>query len=169
MPLDKGPVQRDSVNDPAGNPAVPVILFRLDPASGVPTYLQLVQQAEQALRLGRLRQGDQLPRVKDVAGLLAINPNTVLKAYRALEHKGLAVGHPGLGTFISRALDRVGLGTQAELRREFLGWLERADAAGLDHDGIVALATATLRDFSGRGSSAASRGGGSVGWTEGVA
>src|SRR6266536_3647721 len=82
------------------------IVFRLDPACGVPTYLQLVQQVEQALRLGQLEPGDQLPRVKDVVASLAINPNTVLKAYRELEHRGLAAGRPGQGTFIAGTLRR---------------------------------------------------------------
>src|SRR6476660_2064927 len=80
-------------------PASP-IEFRLDPASGVPTYLQLVQQVEHSLRLGYLQPGDRLPRVREVVAGLAINPNTVLKAYRELEHKGLASGRPGRGTFI---------------------------------------------------------------------
>ena len=71
------------------------IEFRLDAASGVPTYLQLVQQVEHALRLGYLKPGDQLPKVRDVVASLAINPNTVLKAYRDLEAKGLAAGRPG--------------------------------------------------------------------------
>ena len=57
-----------------------VIEFRLDQRSGVPTYLQLVQQVKHALRLGILQPGDQLPTVKEVVGKLAINPNTVLKA-----------------------------------------------------------------------------------------
>ena len=81
-------------------PGSPVV-FRLDPASGVPTYLQLVQQVEHALRLGYLKPGDQLPKVREVVADLAINPNTVLKAYRELEHKGLASGRPGQGTFIA--------------------------------------------------------------------
>ena len=71
------------------------IRLRLDPSSGVPTYLQLVQQVEGALRLGFLQPGDQLPKVREVVAELAINPNTVLKAYRELEHKGLASGRPG--------------------------------------------------------------------------
>src|ERR1700722_13289933 len=66
------------------------IEFRLDPSSGVPTYLQLVQQVEHALRLGYLKLGDQLPKVRDVVAALTINPNTVLKAYKELEVKGLA-------------------------------------------------------------------------------
>ena len=84
---------------------MPPIAFRLDPASGVPTYLQLVQQVEHALRLGYLKPGDQLPKVSEVVASLAINPNTVLKAYRELEHKGLAAGRPGQGTFIEATLE----------------------------------------------------------------
>ena len=85
------------------------IEFRLDPASGVPTYLQLVHQVEHALRLGYLNPGDQLPKVRDVVASLAINPNTVSKAYRELETKGLIVGRPGQGTFILATLSQVAL------------------------------------------------------------
>ena len=81
----------------AGRVAGSAIEFRLDPSSGVPTYLQLVQQVEHALRLGYLKPGDQLPKVRDAVASLAINPNTVLKAYRELETKGLAAGRPGKG------------------------------------------------------------------------
>src|SRR3954449_7777367 len=93
------------------------IEFRLDPVSGVPTYLQLVQQVEHALRLGYLQPGDRLPKVKEVVAGLAINPNTVLKAYRELEHKGLAVGRPGQGTFVEGTLGDVPLRAQQSLRR----------------------------------------------------
>ena len=75
--------------------------FRLDGSSGVPPYLQLVHQVRQSLLLGYLREGDRLPTVKDVAADLVINPNTVVKAYRQLEHEGLAGGRPGQGTFIT--------------------------------------------------------------------
>jgi GntR family transcriptional regulator len=121
--------------------------FRLDPGSGVPTYLQLVQQVEHALRLGYLRPGDQLPKVRDVVAALAINPNTVLKAYKELETKGLALGRPGQGTFIQATLSQVTLPELAGLRRSLLGWLASADQAGLDEDGIVALFTSVLRDL----------------------
>src|SRR3954464_10644901 len=110
------------------------IAFRLDHASGVPTYLQLVKQVEDALRLGRLVPGDRLPKVKDVVAALAINPNTVLKAYRELEHKGLAGGRPGLGTFIEGTLSPVPLREQQGLRRRLDRWLDDAYAAGLDAD-----------------------------------
>ncbi len=125
------------------------IEFRLDPASGVPTYLQLVQQVEHALRLGYLQPGDQLPKVRDVVAALAINPNTVLKAYRELETKGLATGRPGQGTFIQATLNQVALPQLTGLRRSLLGWLATADAAGLDENGIVALVTSALREFRG--------------------
>ena len=130
---------------PAGS-ASP-IEFRLDTASGVPTYLQLVQQVEHALRLGYLKPGDQLPKVRDVVASLAINPNTVLKAYRELDTKGLTSGRPGQGTFIQATLSQVALPELATLHRSLLGWLATADAAGLDEDGIVALFTSALRDF----------------------
>src|SRR5580692_9934452 len=123
------------------------IEFRLDASSGLPTYLQLVQQVEHALRLGYLKPGDQLPKVRDVVASLAINPNTVLKAYRELEHKGLAAGRPGQGTFVQATLSQVTMPEPAVLRRPLLGWLASADAAGLDEDGIVALFTSVLRDF----------------------
>jgi len=127
----------------AGSP----IQFRLDAASGVPTYLQLVHQVEHALRLGYLTLGDQLPKVRDVVASLAINPNTVLKAYKELETKGLTAGRPGQGTFIQATLSQVALPELAGLHKSLLGWLTTADAAGLDEDGIVALFASALRDF----------------------
>jgi GntR family transcriptional regulator len=130
----------------ARGPASP-IEFRLDAATGVPTYLQLVQQVEHALRLGYLGPGDQLPKVRDVVASLAINPNTVLKAYRELETKGLAAGRPGQGTFVQATLNQIALPELATLRRSLLGWLATAGAAGLDEDEIVALFTSALRDF----------------------
>lgn len=123
------------------------IAFRLDPASGVPTFLQLVQQVEHALRLGYLQPGDQLPKVREVVADLAINPNTVLKAYRDLEHKGLAVGRPGQGTFVKATLSQAGLPEIAGLRRALRAWLAESAAAGLDEDGMLALFSSTLRDF----------------------
>jgi len=144
------------------------IEFRLDPASGVPTYLQLVHQVEHALRLGYLKTGDQLPKVRDVVAALAINPNTVLKAYKDLETKGLAAGRPGQGTFIQAALTQVALPELSGLRRSLLGWLADADTAGLDEDGVVALFTSVLRDFYKRRGGQGDRGGAS-GETEGVA
>jgi GntR family transcriptional regulator len=140
MSIDK------AVSEPGGR-AGSSIEFRLDTTSGVPTYLQLVQQVEHALRLGYLNPGDQLPKVRDVVASLAINPNTVLKAYRDLEMKGLAAGRPGQGTFIQATLSQVALPELAGLRKTLMGWLAAADAAGLDEDGKVALFSSALRDF----------------------
>ena len=112
----------DGRTAPSGRAASP-IEFRLDAASGVPTYLQLVHQVEHALRLGYLKPGDQLPKVRDVVAALAINPNTVLKAYKELETKGLAVGRPGQGTFVQATLSQVALPELTELRRSLSGWL----------------------------------------------
>ena len=149
-------------------PASP-IEFRLDATSGVPTYLQLVQQVEHALRLGYLEPGDQLPKVRDVVASLAINPNTVLKAYRDLEAKGLAAGRPGQGTFVQAGLSQVTLPELAGLRKSLLGWLAAADEAGLDENGMVALFTSALRDFHERRSGPRTRGGAAGDGTEGVA
>lgn len=136
MTIDKS----GSAPPPAGDEPVSPITFRLDPASGVPTYLQLVQQVEQALRLGYLRLGDQLPRVKDVVGTLSINPNTVLKAYRELEYRGIAAGRPGQGTFVESEPATISLKDLTRLRRRLLaGWLQEAVETGLDEQGITAL------------------------------
>ena len=145
------------------------IEFRLDAATGVPTYLQLVHQVEHALRLGYLKPGDQLPKVRDVVASLAINPNTVLKAYKELETKGLAAGRPGQGTFVQATLSQVALPELTALRRSLSGWLTAADGAGLDEDGIVALFTSALRDFCERRGGSRARGGAAGGDTEGVA
>jgi DNA-binding transcriptional regulator YhcF (GntR family) len=133
----------------AGTGASP-IAFRLDPTSGVPTYLQLVQQVEHALVLGYLTPGDQLPKVREVVAELAINPNTVLKAYRELEHKGIASGRPGQGTFVEAGLSQPTLPELAGLRRALHAWLAEAEAAGLDANGVAAVFANTLRDFTER-------------------
>jgi GntR family transcriptional regulator len=125
--------------------------FRLDGSSGVPPYLQLVHQVRQSLLLGYLREGDRLPTVKEVAVDLAINPNTVVKAYRQLEHEGLAGGRPGQGTFITGTpAQATGNGVSAEaaetLRRSFEIWLNEASAAGMSGEAITALIAAVRRD-----------------------
>jgi DNA-binding transcriptional regulator YhcF (GntR family) len=121
-----------------------VIEFHLDARSGVAPYLQLIHQVRHALRLDVLREGEQLPTVKDVAAGLAINPNTVLKAYRELESRGLASGRPGQGTFIDSALAVVPMRQQRTLRVGLHRWLGQAKAAGLEPDAITAMFTAAL-------------------------
>ncbi|HEX6525828.1 MAG TPA: GntR family transcriptional regulator [Streptosporangiaceae bacterium] len=130
------------------------IVFYLDRGSGVPTYLQFVHQVDYALRLGFLREGDQLPRIKDVTRTLAVNPDTVMKAYRELELRGVAAGRPGVGTFITQAPDIAGLKDMAGLQKKLSGWLGEAAEAGVDELGMKALFTAALRDFYDRGGAA---------------
>ena len=162
------PVDKDD-SEVAVPRRVSPIEFRLDLASGVPTYLQLVHQVEHALRLDYLAPGDQLPKVRDVVAELVINPNTVLKAYRELETKGLAVGRPGQGTFIVATLGQVALPELAALRRSLVSWVAAADSAGLDEDGIAALVANVLGDFRERRAGAADRRGAARAEAEGVA
>ncbi len=121
--------------------------FRVEPSSGVPTYLQIVRQVEDALRLGRLSVGDRLPTVRDVVADTAINPNTVSKAYRELEHRGLTTARAGQGTFITSTPQTVPLAEQELLRRDLERWLIQARAAGLDDKALSALFTASLREL----------------------
>ncbi len=124
------------------------ISFGLDLRSGVPTYLQIVQQVETALRLGDLQSGDRLPKVKDVVAALAINPNTVLKAYRELENRGITIGRPGVGTFIIAPPLTVSASTFLELRALLIsGWLQHARDMGLGFDEIAALFQSALSEF----------------------
>ncbi|MEN3540351.1 GntR family transcriptional regulator [Microbispora sp. ZYX-F-249] len=125
-----------------------MIEFYLDGRSGLSPYLQLVQQVRHALRLGLLREGDQLPTVKDVVARLAINPNTVLKAYRELEHEGLVAARPGVGTFVTRTLADASLAAHGRLRQDLRRWLTAARLAGLDDESIEALFMATFRTAS---------------------
>jgi GntR family transcriptional regulator len=122
-----------------------VIEFHLDSRSGVSPYLQIVQQVRQAMRLGLLHDGDQLPTVKEVVAQLAINPNTVLKAYRELEHEGLVSARPGVGTFITGSLAGKSLAAHGPLRRALQTWIAKARRAGLDDESIEALFQSSFR------------------------
>ncbi len=128
-----------------------MIQFRLDSHSGVSTYLQIVHQVRHAVRLGMLRAGDQLPTVKEVVGSLAINPNTVLKAYRELEHDGLVEGRPGLGTFVRATVGGPPPGNHAALRRGLARWLRGAFEAGLDKEDVRARFETSLHDVNKEG------------------
>jgi DNA-binding transcriptional regulator YhcF (GntR family) len=121
--------------------------FRLDGSTGVPPYLQLVHQVRQSLLLGYLRAGDQLPTVKEVAVDLAINPNTVVKAYRQLEHEGLAAGRPGQGTFITGTLASPSAAASRALRVSLEQWFRDAAEAGLSDEAVTALIAAVRHDL----------------------
>jgi GntR family transcriptional regulator len=128
-----------------------MIEFHLDTRTGVAPYLQLVHQVRRALKLGLLGEGDQLPTVKEVVARVAINPNTVLKAYRELEHDGLVAARPGIGTFVTRTLTDPSLSAHGPLRTELGRWLDKARRAGLDDESIEALFRDSFRAASERG------------------
>src|SRR5437660_7447137 len=123
-----------------------VIEFHLDPRSGVATYLQSVHKVKGALRLGTLDVGDQLPTVREVVADLAVNPNTVAKAYRDLEREGLVVARQGRGTFVASTLAPASLRHHDALRAGLERWLAAAESAGLDEESIRALISSTLRE-----------------------
>jgi len=126
-----------------------VIQFHLDSGSGLSPYQQVVQQVRHALRLGLLREGDQLPKVKDVVAQLAINPNTVLKAYRELELSGLVEARQGSGTFVKAGLGSTSPEVMAALRARLAVWVREAREAGLDAEDIDALVRSVLANGEG--------------------
>jgi GntR family transcriptional regulator len=128
----------------AENDKIPIV-FHLDAHSGVPLYLQLVHQVKRALRLGFLVPGDQLPTMREVVSRIAINPNTVFKAYRELELEGLVSSRPGIGTFVEHSLSDASQADIEELRKMLIQWIKSAEEAGLDAESIEALFITTYR------------------------
>ena len=122
-----------------------MITFRVDGRSVTPPYLQIVQQVRQALRMGVLDVGDQLPTVREVVAATAINPNTVLKAYRDLEREGLVEAKAGHGTFIRSLPPGPPPGTHSRLGRSLARWVREARTSGLDDESIESLLRVTLR------------------------
>jgi len=123
-----------------------VFAFRLDTRSGVPTYLQLVEQVRRGILLGYLCDGDRLPTVREVAANLVVNPNTVVKAYRELERAELVTPRAGQGTFVTGRVGAVPIAAYTRLSRGLRGWLRSAREAGLDGDQVRALIAAALDD-----------------------
>ena len=122
-----------------------MISFRVDGRSGVPPYLQIVRQVRQALRMGVLDVGDQLPSVREVVTAVAVNPNTVLKAYRDLEREGLVEARAGQGTFVRARPPGPPPGTHSRLGRSLARWVREAREAGLDEESMESLLRVTLR------------------------
>jgi GntR family transcriptional regulator len=122
-----------------------LIAFHLDPNSGVSYYVQLMQQVRQAVLFGILKSGDQLPTVKEVVAQVALNPNTVLRAYRDLEHEGLVVSRPGLGTFVAAKVPpALAQSSYRSLRTELERWIRKAHEAGLDDETLASLVAHVL-------------------------
>ena len=122
-----------------------MINFRVDGRSGVAPYLQIVRQVRQALRMGILDVGDQLPSVREVVTAVAVNPNTVLKAYRDLEREGLVEARAGQGTFVRARPPGPPPGTHSRLGRSLARWVREAREAGLDEESMESLLRVTLR------------------------
>ncbi|MFE7524530.1 GntR family transcriptional regulator [Kitasatospora sp. NPDC057542] len=139
-----------------------MIEYRIERRSGVSTYQQIVQQTKQALRLGLLQPGDKLPTAREVVELTAINPNTVLKAYRELEREGLVEPRPGLGTFVRRSLARPEAAADGPLRADLVGWVDQARGAGLEREDIAALMASVLEQRFDTGVSGTGAGSGAV-------
>ena len=114
-----------------------MIEFQLDPSSGVATYLQLVQQVRQALRMGLLSPGDKLPTAQQVVERLA---------YRDLERAGLVRARPGQGTFVLKSVGGPDPATQARFLDDLTGWLREAGQAGLGPDDIEAIYRTAVRN-----------------------
>ncbi|MBV6702014.1 GntR family transcriptional regulator [Kitasatospora aureofaciens] len=123
-----------------------MIEFHVDRTGSVPAYAQIVQQVREALRLGLLQTGDRLPAVRDVVVSCRINANTVLKAYRELEHFGLVEARQGSGTFVSGSLGAVEPHDMARLRTGLLRWVAEARQAGLEDEDVQALVTSVLAE-----------------------
>ncbi len=121
-----------------------MVEYRIDRHSGLSPYLQIVEQTKRALRLGVLRPGDQLPTAREVVEATAINPNTVLKAYRELERDGLVDSRRGVGTFVRRSLAKPGTAADSALHEELANWVRRAREAGLDREDVEAIVTTAL-------------------------
>jgi DNA-binding transcriptional regulator YhcF (GntR family) len=126
---------------------VNVIQFVVDRSAGLPAYLQLVRQVREALRMGWLSQGDRLPTVREVVATSGVNPNTVLKAYRELEHAGLVEARQGAGTFVAASLGSADPEVMTELRRELAAWVSSAKKTGLEDEDIQALLSAVLGEI----------------------
>jgi GntR family transcriptional regulator len=125
-----------------------MIEFHLDKRSGIAPYQQLIQQVRHALRLGMLEVGDQLPTIKEVVTSLALNPNTVLKAYKELENFGLVAARPGIGIFVTNTLSDDSLAAHGPLRHSLQRWLAQARRAGLDEESVEALFRDVVRSSS---------------------
>lgn len=119
-------------------------MFRINAGSGVPIYRQLVEQVRREVMLGRLAAGDQLPTLRDVVDALAINPNTVVKAYAELEHEGLVVRRQGMGTFVTAAPPAGALVAPPAVRESLFRWVRRAREAGLSGEQIRLLVSVAL-------------------------
>lgn len=122
------------------------MIFSLNPGSGIPIYLQLMEQIRFGVETGALRPGDQLPGIRRLAEMVVMNPNTVAKAYRELEHEGLIELRQGSGAFVSTKLDTGELaGRMRKAKPLVKHTVERLLALGLNEEEVRRLVEAELR------------------------
>jgi DNA-binding transcriptional regulator YhcF (GntR family) len=122
------------------------IILRPNPSLGMPIYLQLVEQVKHAVETGAMRPGEQLPAIRSVAESLVINPNTVAKAYRELEHDGIVELRQGSGAFIAAtaARRRTAPATLRAGQRLVAEAIERLRGSGLSDEEIRRLVEGEL-------------------------
>jgi len=115
------------------------MIFHISSRTGVPPYLQIVHQVKQDIRLGLVKGGDKLPAVREVVTMIAINPNTVVKAYRELENQGFIEKRAGIGTFVTKQPAGPSPDVQSALLDKLEVWMEEAKNADLDEEAVEAL------------------------------
>lgn len=121
------------------------MIFRLNPNSGMPIYLQIMEQVKHAVENGVLRPGDQLPGIRKLAETMVMNPNTVAKAYRELEHEGLVELRQGAGAFISENWNAKEVTDRMQTARPIVDKaVERLLALGLSEEEIKRLIDAAV-------------------------
>lgn len=121
------------------------MIFRTNPSTGVPIYLQVMEQVKHAIETGALRPGEQLPGIRPLAEELVINPNTVAKAYRELEHAGVIELRHGTGAFVSNQALQVRAGDKVRAAQTIVASaVERLRGRGMADDEIRRLFEAEL-------------------------
>ena len=125
------------------------MLFRPNPSTGVPIYLQLMEQVKHGIETGALKPGDQLPGIRPLAEELVINPNTVAKAYRELEHEGVIELRHGAGAFVSKNAGTKKITDKVRAGQAIVaGAIEKLRARGMTDDEIRRLFEAELLGLS---------------------
>ena len=131
------------------------MFFKPNTASGVPVYVQLMEQVKHFIETGALRPGDQLPAIRRVAEDLVINPNTVARVYRELEHEGVVELRQGAGAFVAARAEGDATARLRKAQPVVRGAVARLDALGLSEEEMRRLFEAEVRRLRGEAATAA--------------